>query len=217
MMWRTSHTCTLESNYLLPGKLLDMVCNSPSSIIYTQVTVCTHTLMHTPGQFFLSDMLAPGFRLPAIYCRYWHTSLLSFTHDFPLQLFPLFFYFLCPSLSLPAALLFLCFYSFCSQWRKHLCLHLSKFLPACFFSTPFKRANTSVIFPLNTPHSFCLPTLLPPSLFTGVNSCSAIWWPVPSLLASPLSWITHRLPDLSPASPELWHSDSQGDRWLIEL
>lgn len=152
-------------------------------------------------------MLAPGFRLPAIYCKYWHTSLLSFPSSFP----P-FLYFLCPSLFLYHCFTFFCFFLANSQRRKHFCLHLSKFLPRSFFSTPFKRANTSLIFPLNTLHSFCLyPRLLSLSLFPGVTRApSAIRRAAPSLLACPLSWISHRLtlmlPDLWPASSELWHS-----------
>lgn len=68
------------------------------------------------------------------------------------------------------------FYSFCSQWRKHLCPHLGKFLPACFFSTPFKESkhicNLSFKYP-----SFILSANSSPSrplFFTDVNSCSAI-------------------------------------------
>lgn len=133
--------------------------------------------------------------------------------------------------SVPHFLLLLCFFflllfSQLSHTEKNTSVFASINSSLLFFYTPFKRANTSLIFPLNTLHSFCLyPPLLSLSLFPGVTSaCSVIWWAkqclrhywhvhYPGYL---ISWHWCSL-TFQPVSSDLWHAHTSGDRWSIKL
>lgn len=115
-------------NYLLPGKLflaLDRYVTPPPNNPHSGYT---HT--HTPGHFSLTDLLAPSFRLPAIYSKHWHTSLLSFPQHSSLSS-PPFFTFAAPHfLPLPC---FFFLFTTSSQWRRRFFLRPGKFLPGLFF------------------------------------------------------------------------------------
>lgn len=112
------------------------------------------------------------------------------------------------------------FFTAWSQCRRHFSLHLSEFLHCSFFSTPFKRANTSLIFPLNTFQSVCPdPPLLSLWLFFQAKLSLLVQFDGQSsrsIAGSPIilhiSSLTLMLHDPSPHSSELWDSYTLGNK-----
>ncbi len=182
MMQKTSHThvdshTLFFPNYLLPGKLflaLDryVTPHTPTSTPSNPHSgyswfILTHTHTHTWA--LLSDRHT-GSRLQAsCHLQYTDIPLPSPFHMTLPSSSPPYFTF-----SVPHFLPMLCFFFFSFSQLSHKEENTSVFASInstmLFFYTPFKSANTSLIFSLNTLHSFCLyPPLCSLSLFPGVT------------------------------------------------